>query len=333
MSPEAKRFYPSPENRGEIKPNARLYAGQGSQYPGMGSELYEVHPLAHKIYTQADRISRRMGVQRITGLSFEADEQTLMQTENAQPVILTHNYVCEQLLTQQEANGYTATPRALAGSSLGEYNTLITSGAMSFENVLKLVIIRGKLMAQADTLNPGGLVAVRIDDNDPRLEQAQKMFNLGISLINTNNQVIFGGRTTDIQNAIQWFKDNNINQSLLPVKGAFHTSLMQPAVEDFSDILESFPIKKAKIPIVANTTASPIQTPSEIRKELVDQLCNTVLWKDSIVHITGSGVELMFEPGNDRAILSGMSEKISGGKITRRFFPGVPSSAWALKST
>lgn len=336
MSPEAKRFYPQPENR-EVEPYSRIaiiYAGQGSQFPGMGKELYDNNPLAKKIYREADRVSRRMGYPKITELSFEADEETLKQTQNTQPVIFTHNVVCEQLLKERQADGYTTSPWALAGNSLGEYNTLVTSKAMTFENALRLVIIRGKLMADADKLNPGGLLAVPFDENDARLAEALKRFNLEVSLINTDNQIILGGRNDDTKAAIEWLSSNIDlrSLSLLPVKGAFHTSLMQPAVEEFSDILRNFPIKKAKIPIIANTTASHIQTPYEIRQELIDQLTHTVLWKDSILYITRNGIDRMLEPGNDRAILSRMNEKVSGGKTTRRFFPGVPSSAWARSS-
>ena len=337
MSTEAKRFYPHPENR-EVKQQpiytARIYPGQGSQFPGMGKELYKTNSFAQKIYREADNISRRMRGPKIIELSFEADEQTLMKTENVQPVIFTHNFVCEQILIQQGAEGYTTSPWALAGSSLGEYNTLVTSKAMTFENALKLVIIRGKLMADADSINPGGLLAVTIDENDPRLEQALNNFHLQISLINTKNQTILGGKNDDINNAGEWLKTNIGPRSftLLPVKGAFHTSLMQPCVDEFSDILSTFPIRKAKIPIIANTLASPIQTPDEIREELVNQLTNTVLWRDSMLYITKNGVEHMFEPGTDRAILSRMNETISGGKMTRRIFPGVPASAWAKSS-
>lgn len=337
MSPEAERFYLQPENR-EAEPYshiARIYAGQGSQFPGMGKQLYENHPLARKLYNDADRVSRRMGGPKITELSFEADEETIKKTENAQPVIFTHNVVCEQILTQQEVEGYNTSLWALAGNSLGEYNTLVTSNAMTFENALRLVIIRGKLMAAADTLNPGGLLSVPIDQKDSILSEPLKRFNLEVSLINTDNQIVLGGKNKDINDAFELFKNCNIDHRsliLLPVKGAFHTSLMQPAVEEFSDILKHFPIKKAKIPIVANTTASPIQTPHEIRNELINQLTHTVLWKDSILYITQNGVERMFEPGNDRAILSRMNERVSGGKTTRRLFPGVPSSAWAKSS-
>lgn len=337
-SPETRGFYPQPENKSDTEPRSRIaraYAGQGSQFKGMGKELHDNNSLAQKTYINADRVSRRMGGPKITELSFYADEETLKQTEIAQPVIFTHNFVCEQILTQQEAEGYTTSPCALAGSSLGEYNTLVTSKAMTFENALRLVIIRGRLMAAADALNPGGLLAVQIDENDASLAEALNKFNLEISLINTKNQTILGGRNDDIKDANEWFIKNNIDPrslSLLPVKGAFHTSLMQPIVEEFSDILKNFPIKKARIPIIANTTASPIQTPPEIRKELIDQLTHTVLWKDTILYLTQNGVEQTFEPGNDRAILSRMNESVSGGKFTRRLFPGVPSSAWARSS-
>lgn len=337
MSPEREGLHPQQDYK-EVEPRsriARIYAGQGSQFPGMGKELYDNYPVAKKLYTDADRVSRRMGGPKITELSFKADEKTLMQTENAQPVIFTHNYVCEQILILQQADGYINPPWALAGNSLGEYNTLVTSKAMTFENALKLVIIRGRLMADADKLNPGGLLSVPIDENNTSLAEALERFNLAISLINTDNQIILGGTNTDINNAYEYFKNNDIDQRLLillPVKGAFHTALMLPAVKEFSDILENFPIKKAKIPIIANTTASPIQTPDEIREELRNQLTHTVQWRDSIRYITQEGVEMMFEPGNDRAILSKMNQGVSGGKFTRRLFPGVPSSAWAKSS-
>jgi len=329
-----EKYSPPPERKETEFSNliSREYAGQGSQYCGMGKELYNIYPLAHRIYTIADTTSRKVGGPIITDLSFEADDKTLMQTENAQPVIFTHNYVCEQLLIQQGADGYTAPPSFLAGNSLGEYNTLPSSGALPFRNTLELVILRGKLMATADKINPGGLVPIPVNEHDSRLEEALRMFDLGISLINTDNQVIVGGKIESLKSAIAWFQENGIEGrylKFLPAGGAFHTKFVEPAVKDFSDALEHAPIKKAKIPIIANTTAALIQTPEEIRSELRDQLTHTVLWKNTIVLMKRNGVTRTFEPGNDKGIISKMNERVNGGKSRLKFFPGIPSASWS----
>ena len=297
---------------------AWTYPGQGTQFVGMGEELAQVSKFAKTTYKKADEI---LGFP-ISNISFAGPKEELDLTANTQPAIFINSYICEELLKRQ--NPDFRNKKMVAGHSLGEFNALVASGALGFDETLWLVGERGKAMSKACSQNPGGMIALQLRETDQKLAEMMDRFSLEKSIVNGHEQTVLAGTVNNLERADKWRKDKGINGVRLVVEGAFHSSLMQPAVDDFSNALNSVRIKPAKIPIVANTTATLIKSPEEIRKELVNQLTHPVLWKDSLVRMTQEGIGETIEIG-EKGILSNMNLKVNGGEIERlkSFFRGV----------
>lgn len=297
---------------------AWTYPGQGIQAVGMGRELTQVSEFAAKTYRKSDQILNSP----ISRISFEGPEELLNQTVNTQPAIFVFSFICEELLRQQ--NPALRNKKMVAGHSLGEYNALVAAGALSFEEALWLVGERGKAMKKACLVNPGGMVALPLRESDERLIEMMDRFGLEKSIINNHEQIVLAGTHKALEEADKWREEQGVKGTQLAVEGAFHSSLMKPAIRDFSKALSQVHLKPAKIPIVGNTTATLIQTPQDIRKELIDQLTHPVLWKDSLVFMTQNGIGRTVEIG-EKGILSNMNLKVNGGKIERlkEFIKGV----------
>lgn len=289
---------------------AWTYPGQGVQTVGMGRALAQVSRFAARTYRKADTILDSP----IRKISFEGPRELLDQTVNTQPAILIFNYICAKLLERQ--NPDLEYKRMVAGHSLGEYNALVAAGVMNFSETLWLVGERGKAMEKACIANPGGMVALPLRETDERLLEVMSRFGLDKSIVNSHEQTVLAGTLSAVGEATKSMQEQGIKVTQLPVEGAFHSSLMEPAVEDFSHALSQLKLKPAKIPIVANTTATLIQTPQEIREELINQLTHPVLWKDSLVLMATNGVGQTIEIG-EKGILSAMNLKVNGGKIER----------------
>lgn len=308
-------------HRKEVEPKSKtawIYPGQGTQFVGMGLELYNASKFASKIYERSDKI---LGLP-ISQTSFYGPEDELDQTINAQPAIFVFNYICDALLRQQRV--VSPNKKMVAGHSLGEYNALVAAGALGFQDALWLVGERGKAMKKACVANPGGMVALPLRESDERLKDMMEHFGLEKSIVNSHEQTVLAGTLDGLRKADKWREEQGIKGICLPVEGAFHSSLMEPAIKDFSKALNQVHLKPARIPIVGNTTATLIQTPQEIRKELIDQLTHPVLWKDSLVLMTRNGIGQTVEVG-EKGILSNMNLKVNGGKIERlkEFIRGV----------
>lgn len=318
-------------DRKEAKPSggvALTYPGQGTQVVGMGKKLVEVSRFARRTYRKADRA---LGYS-ISKISFDGPQELLDQTVHAQPAILIFNYICGKLLKKQDPDLWNK--KMLAGHSFGEYNALIEAGALSFKQTVKLVKERGKHMKEACQKNPGGMIAVALGETDNRLDELKNL-GMEISVINNHEQTVLSGTEDSIKKAMAWMETNGITGSRLNVEGGFHSSLMEPAVEAFSKALEKVEIKHAKVPIVGNTTATLIQTPEEIKKELIDHLTHPVLWEKSLILMAKEGIDQTVEVG-EKGVLSKMIQKTHGGKTERlkRYVKGVAIHCiiWRKKS-
>lgn len=312
--------YNKPDKRENLSKGNRAwtFAGQGTQAVGMGEKLATVNKFAKKTYKQADEI---LGFS-MSGVSFKGPEEVLNQTINAQPAIFTFNYICEQLLKQ---TGHVSPNKKIAaGHSLGEYNAAVSAGAIAFEDALWLVGERGKAMSKACIDNPGGMIAVALRETDEKLTKLMEKSGLEKSIINGHEQIVLAGSRDGLKEAVKWSNENGVKWTPLVVEGAFHSSLMAPAVDDFDRALNQVHIKQAKIPILANTTATLIRNPDEIRRELRNQLTHPVLWKDSLIFMTRNGIAETFEIG-EKGILSNMNMKVNGGKYekVKKFIKGA----------
>ncbi|MFH1833171.1 MAG: ACP S-malonyltransferase [Candidatus Levyibacteriota bacterium] len=293
---------------------AWFFPGQGIQEKGMGQDLFNHFEIVRYIYKKADEI---LGYS-ISDISFNNTDNKLSQTEFAQPAIFVYNYAY-MCAFQQQGKGFNYRPDYVAGISLGEYNALVASGAMNFEDALKLVKVRGEEIGKACRENPGTLFYIkrRGDEDDKIIEEVEKETGIEKSLENTKDQIVFGGTKEQVERAKLAFNIKGIKaRELDGIEGAFHTSLMKPAVTEFIKTLNKVKIKRAKIPIIANTTALPIVEPDEIRKELINQLTKTVSWKGcheyAVVHDLGK----TFETGS-KGILSDMNVREHGGEIAK----------------
>ena len=289
---------------------AWVFPGQGSQEVGMGRDLFEAYPAARELYERADTILGRP----ISALCFEGPAEELSQTYNSQPAIFLTSLA---LLTVARAQGVLADePKFVAGHSLGEYTALAAAGALSFEDGLRLVETRGRLTHAAAQAAPGGMAAVLGLDEAAALAVCEEA---GAELCNINSpgQLVIGGPKEAIARACELALARGAKRAIaLDVSGAFHTSLMQPAVADFAEALSTTPIQTPSIPVVANDSAEPMSEPDRIRAELAFQLTHPVRWVQCVEYMAAQGVSTFVEIGPGR-VLGGLIKRIATGATIR----------------
>lgn len=280
---------------------AWLFPGQGSQVVGMGRDLAEALPAVSALYTQADAI---LGIP-LSRLCFEGPEDVLTQTINAQPALLTTSVAVLLAMGASLDEGGRIqlpaglpTPRLVAGHSLGEYTALVAAGALSFPDALRLVRERGRLMGEARS---GGMAAV-LGLEEEALEQVCQACGreepLVIANYNCPGQLVLSGASAALQRALEEAKARGARRAIpLKVSAAFHSPLMREAAEGLAQAVSRTAIEPARIPVVANVTARPIQEPSEIAAELVAQVCSPVHWTASLHAMWEQGVRRFLEIG------------------------------------
>lgn len=281
---------------------ALVFPGQGSQTVGMGKDLCQNSPEAQAIFKQADAT---LGFS-ISRLCFEGPEEELQKTQNTQPAIMTMSIA----LMRSISAGEIQKPDFVAGHSLGEYSALVAADVLDFTDAVRLVLERGRLMQEAGIIRPGSMAALVGIDSSIVAAICQEA---GTEIANYNSpvQVVVSGPRESIMKAIELAKTQGAKQAIeLKVSGAFHSSLMQPAVEGMAKAIESVKFKNPKIPVVVNVTGKPIHTAEEIKKELVLQLRNGVQWQKSIEYMIEAGVSTFVEVGPGR-VLSGLIKRIN----------------------
>ncbi len=289
---------------------AYVFPGQGSQSVGMGMDLYVHYAAARAVYDEIDKI---LGFS-LSRLCFEGPEQELIQTMNVQPAVLTTSIAC--LKAAQEASGNKIpVPTFTAGHSLGEYTALVVSGVLSLADAVRLVRERGRLMHEAGKRKIGGMLAILgLDLNT--VENICLAVKVDISNINSPNQIVVSGPQENLEQARRLAQLKGARRVIpLKVSGAFHSSLMEPAVEGLRNAINEYNFNTASIPIVANVTAQSITETSAIKEELISQIVHCVKWQQSVETMISRGVTTFFEmgPGN---VLTGLIKRISPGAQT-----------------
>ena len=278
-----------------------LFAGQGSQYVGMGKDLAETFSEAKSIFERANKV---LGFS-ISDLCFNGPQEELTRTSNCQPAIVTMSVACWQIyLTKHpEASGY------MAGLSLGEYSALVASNALNFEDAVNLVRWRGQFMEEAAAKYPGKMLSI-IGLDLVTVKEICNQVKAEVANINCPGQTVISGAPEVIVNAQALAKEKGAKLAvILEVSGAFHSSFMQEASRKLARELEKVKISTPKIPVVSNVTGQLVFTPDEIKENLIRQVSGSVLWEDSMRLILGKGVASFLEFGPGK-VLKGLMRRI-----------------------
>ncbi|NQY30758.1 MAG: ACP S-malonyltransferase [Flavobacteriaceae bacterium] len=280
---------------------AYIFPGQGAQFSGMGLDLYENSPEAQELFDKANDI---LGF-NITDIMFEGTAEQLKETKVTQPAIFLHSVILAKTL------GDTFKPEMVAGHSLGEFSALVTSGALTFEDGLKLVSQRAMAMQKACDAQPSTMAAVLGLDNDV-VEKTCAMTEGIVVPANYNcpGQLVISGEIDAINAACEALKAAGARRALvLPVGGAFHSPMMEPAREELAAAIENTTFSTPSCPIYQNVTASAVTDPEEIKKNLILQLTAPVKWAQSIQKMIADGGTSFTEVGPGK-VLQGLMRKI-----------------------
>ncbi|MFH5833492.1 ACP S-malonyltransferase [Halalkalibaculum sp. DA384] len=281
---------------------AYLFPGQGSQSVGMGKDHYDSNTRFAELVDLANEI---LDID-LKSIMFEGPEETLKQTEFTQPAIFLHSVGLYKTID--------AAPDMVAGHSLGEFSALVASGAVAFEDALNIVRKRGRLMQQAGEQNPGTMAAV-IGMEDEVVEEicAEAADQVGKEVIAANyncpGQLVISGDLEAVEQAVSLAKDRGCRLAkVLPVSGAFHSSLMQPAYDGLKQELEELEVQKPECPIYSNYTAQPTTEPEQIRSNLLNQLLNPVRWTQTLQNMHDDGAKTFIEVGPGK-VLQGLVKR------------------------
>ena len=281
---------------------AYIFPGQGAQFSGMGKDLYEKHPEAKALFEKANEI---LGF-RITDIMFDGTAEELKQTKVTQPAVFLHSVILAKVLGVE--------PVAVAGHSLGEFSALVVAGALSFEEGLRLVAKRAMAMQQACEMESGTMAAV-ISLSDATIEQICESVEGVVVAANYNcpGQLVISGSVDAVNEACVKMKEAGARRALvLPVGGAFHSPLMEPARKELAEAIGNANFNTPKCPIYQNVDALPHTSPDEIKANLIAQLTAPVRWTQIVEHMVADGINDYQEVGPG-AVLQGLVRKIAPG--------------------
>lgn len=282
--------------------NAYVFPGQGAQFIGMGKELYKTSAEAKKLFDKANEI---LGFE-ITKIMFDGEAEELKQTRVTQPAIFLHSTIQAAVL------GDSFEPDMVAGHSLGEFSALVANKTLSFENALQLVSKRAQAMQKACDANPGTMAAV-LGLEDSVVEKGCAAIDGVVVAANYNcpGQLVISGELSAVEAACETLKEAGAKRALLlPVGGAFHSPLMEPAREELEAAIRAVDFSTPVCPVYQNVTASAISDPEQIQQNLIAQLTAPVRWTQGIQQMIADGASSFTEVGPGK-VLQGLVKKIN----------------------
>lgn len=287
---------------------AYVFPGQGAQFVGMGKDLYEQNDAAKDIFNKADEI---LGF-KLSQIMFSGSEADLKQTSVTQPALYVHALAAFQ--TRDESK----VMQAVAGHSLGEFSALAANGVLTFEDGLKLVQQRADAMQEACNMEPGTMAAILGLENS-QVEAICEEIEAVVVPANYNcpGQLVISGSIEGIDEAIEKCNEAGARRALkLPVGGAFHSPLMQPAQDKLAEAIKRTTFNEPSCPIYQNVTASKVRQPNTIKENLIAQLTGPVKWTQIMQNMVGDGVSEIIEVGGNGKVLSGLFKKLDRKFLT-----------------
>ncbi|MBI4328273.1 MAG: ACP S-malonyltransferase [Chloroflexi bacterium] len=271
----------------------------------MGKDVYEQSPEARAIFQKADEV---LGFS-LSGLCFNGPEQELLQTVNTQPAILVTSLAYHAAGSDLLKKNARLQPSFMAGHSLGEYTALVAADALDFADAVRLVRERGRLMQHAGTLQEGAMGAV-IGFEESLLEAVCKETGAELANLNSDDQIVISGGKEAVAAALKLAEARGAKRVVpLRVSGAFHSSLMAPAVEGMRKALSVVNPRSPRVPVIGNVTAQPLTNPKAIQEELIKQISSPVQWNRTVRYMAAQGVKTFVEIGPG-SVLTGLVKRI-----------------------
>jgi len=280
---------------------AYVFPGQGAQFVGMGKDLYETSAVSKELFDKANEI---LGF-NITEIMFNGTDEELKQTKVTQPAVFLHSVILAKTLTDFN-------PEMVVGHSLGEFSALVANGTLSFEDALQLVSKRAMAMQKACEITPSTMAAV-LNLDDKIVEDICASIDGVVVAANYNcpGQLVISGETKAVELACEKMKEAGAKRALiLPVGGAFHSPMMEPAREELAAAIEATTFNTPTCPVYQNVTASAVSDPAEIKKNLITQLTAPVRWTQSVQQMIADGATSFTEVGPGK-VLMGLINKIN----------------------
>lgn len=296
-----------------MKKIAYIFPGQGSQFVGMGKDIYESYDVAKKVYDKADEVLNK----KISSLCFNGNEEDLKQTKNTQPAIVTTSIALLEVFKQLAKN---VAPVCTAGHSLGEYCAMYTAGVLTLDDTFKLIQKRADVM---NKVNGGTMAAVLGASNEQiksGIEAGSKEGYVDIANYNSPAQTVITGDEKAVQKTSEYLLANGVRRVVpLAVSGAFHSQYMQNASEEFALYLNNFSLLDANIPVYTNVDAEETILAQDFRKKMPRQIYSSVHWYQAIEKMLANGVDTFIEIGPGK-VLAGLNKKINADIITYNVF-------------